>query len=160
LTPSGRAGILPAHVPEFFTYKRHLPHWRQTGATYFVTWRLQRHALELSPEERSVVASAIEHFNGERCDLAAYVVMNDHTHVLLTLRGIWRLDQVLHSWKSFTARRILELRGTRGPLWQGEYFDRIMRDEQEFLEKAQYILNNPQKRWPELEDYPWTASFV
>jgi len=156
----GSAGILPVHAPDFFSYKRHLPHWRQTGATYFVTWRLERNLPPLSPNERSLVAAAIEHFNGERYNLAAYVVMDDHVHVLLALRGGWRLDQVLHSWKSFTARNILAVRGEEGPLWQSEYFDRIMRDEQEFLKKAQYILNNPQKRWPGVEDYPWTAFYI
>jgi hypothetical protein len=41
------------------------------------------------------------------------------------------------------------------PFWQEEYFDRIVRDEKEFLDKAQYILNHPLKRWPEMEKYPW-----
>jgi hypothetical protein len=40
-------------------------------------------------------------------------------------------------------------------IWQEEYFDRIVRDEKEFLDKVQYILNNPLKRWPEMEGYPW-----
>jgi hypothetical protein len=81
-------------------------------------------------------------------------------HVLLTLQNGHRLDQVLHSWKSFASREIVERRGTAGPLWQGEYFDRIMRDDAEFLEKAQYILNNPRKRWPEVEEYPWAVSHL
>jgi putative transposase len=32
-----------------------------------------------------------------------------------------------------------------GPLWQKETYDRIMRDRQEFDEKAGYILNNAVK---------------
>jgi hypothetical protein len=35
-----------------------------------------------------------------------------------------------------------------------------MRDDAEFLEKAQYILNNPRKRWPEVEEYPWAVSHL
>ena len=26
-----------------------------------------------------------------------------------------------------------------------------------FLEKAQYIINNPFKVWPEVEEYPWVG---
>lgn len=40
---------------------------------------------------------------------------------------------------------------------QDEYFDRIVRDEAELLEKAQYIINNPFKVWPEIEEYPWVG---
>ena len=42
-----------------------------------------------------------------------------------------------------------------GQVRQDEYFDRIMRDDQEFARKAAYIVENPQKRWPEGQDYPW-----
>jgi hypothetical protein len=33
----------------------------------------------------------------------------------------------------------------------------IVRDEAELLEKAQYIKNNPLKRWPEINDYAWVG---
>ncbi len=42
-----------------------------------------------------------------------------------------------------------------GRVWQEEYFDRVVRDEAELVEKAQYILDNPRKRWPEGRDYLW-----
>ena len=37
-------------------------------------------------------------------------------------------------------------RGSRGSIWQDERYDRIVRDEAEFLEKWQYIMNNPVKK--------------
>lgn len=61
----------------------------------------------------------------------------------------------MHSWKSFTANTLQRQFGRKGYIWLDEYFDRIVRDEEEFLEKAQYILNNPAKKWPEIEDYEW-----
>jgi len=42
-------------------------------------------------------------------------------------------------------------------VWQDEYFDRIVRDEVELLEKTQYIMNNPFKVWPDIEEYPWVG---
>jgi hypothetical protein len=42
-------------------------------------------------------------------------------------------------------------------VWQDEYFDGIVRDEAELLEKAQYIINNPFKVWSDLEEYQWVG---
>ncbi len=145
--------------PELSIYHRRLPHWRLHGSTYFVTWRLERGQGELQPHEREVVLRAVRHFDNKRYELWAYAVMDDHVHALVTPFTQWRLEAVVNSWKSYSARRIQHGRGIRGPLWQREYYDRIIRDEREFLEKAQYILDNPFKRWPELQDYEW-AGFV
>jgi hypothetical protein len=62
---------------DFFVYRRRLPHWRLNGATYFVTWRLQRSQHALSPAERSMVVKALRFFEKDRYDLFAYVVMDD-----------------------------------------------------------------------------------
>ena len=99
--------------------------------------------------------SALRHFDGRRYHLYAGVVMNDHVHAMLQLLENRRLQDLVHSWKSFTAHTFRRDYGRKIPFWQEEYFDRIIRDEQEFREKAQYILNNPLKRWPWIEDYPW-----
>jgi hypothetical protein len=65
------------------------------------------------------------------------------------------LHGIMHSWKSVTANTLQRQFGRKGRIWLDEYFDRIVRDEEEFVEKAQYILNNPVKRWQEIEDYEW-----
>ena len=41
-----------------------------------------------------------------------------------------------------------------GRVWQDESFDRIVRDDEEFAQKLDYIVGNPWKRWPEIGDYP------
>jgi len=81
--------------------------------------------------------------------------MNDHVHVMLKPLGKHSLQQLAHSWRSFTAHKFREEYGRKIPIWQEDYFDRIIRDEKEFIDKAQYILGNPLKRWPEVEEYPW-----
>src|SRR5712691_12374177 len=67
-----------------FCYRRKLPHWRQDQVTYSVTWRLGRGRDELDASERGLVVAGIKSFDGQRYQLAAYVVMDDHVHVLLT----------------------------------------------------------------------------
>ncbi len=94
--------------------------------------------------------------------------MDDHVHVLVQPLGDFALGDILHSWKSYTGSLLQKGRGRKGSIWQDEYFDRIVRPtgagrlchRPECLEKAQYILNNPQKRWPQVEDYPWVGVSV
>ena len=136
-------------------YRRHLPHWRLSGAVYFVTWRLAKHQRGLSPEERTVVVDVIKHFETHRYGLTAYVVMDDHVHVMVMPQEGFELHAIVHSWKSFSAKRLTKNWGRTPPVWQREYFDRIMRDDEELMQKAQYIVGNPWKRWPSIEEYSW-----
>ena len=45
--------------------------------------------------------------------------------------------------KGVSARQLNELRKTKTNVWQEEYFDRIVRDEQELLQKWNYMYLNP-----------------
>lgn len=122
---------------------------------YFVTWRLEFFQPELNPDERAVIMSALQHFDNHRYELYAGVVMHNHVHALVKPLGKYRLQDLVHSWKSFTAHKFSQNAGRKAPVWQQEYFDRIVRDEKEFFDKAQYIINNPLKTWPDVEEYPW-----
>jgi putative transposase len=144
-------------TPELKIYRRKLPHWRMDGTVYFVTWRLAKHQPPLAPDERTAVVGAIDYFESQRYKFATYVVMDDHVHVLLLPFDDFELHQIVHSWKSFSAQRLAREWARTRPIWQREYFDRIVRDDEEFTQKAQYILGNPLKRWPDLEEYPWVG---
>ena len=67
------------------------------------------------------------------------------------------LGKIIKSVKSYSSRKINQLRGQKGSVWQPERYDRIVRDDAEFLEKWQYIRNNPIKAGLAVrpEDYPW-----
>src|SRR5947209_1640064 len=86
--------------------------------------------------------------HGKRYDLVLAVVMPDHVHVLLCPRqrntGTWYdLAGIMKGMKGASARKINQLLGTSGKVWQQESYDRIVRDEQELEEKIQYIWENP-----------------
>ena len=144
--------------PAFFTYRRNLPHWRVLGATYFVRWSLHRGQGPLSPEERDTVLDVLEHDDGKRYRLGPYVIMDDHVHVLVTPVGDEQLERILHTWKSVGAHKLQRQHGRHGRVWQDESYDHVIRDDQDFAEKAQYIFGNPWDRWPELTDYRWLAA--
>jgi REP element-mobilizing transposase RayT len=85
--------------------------------------------------------------------------MDDHVHVILRLAENRHLHEVVHSWKSFTAHAMTRNRTRNAPVWEDEYWDRIIRNEAEFAEKVVYVLNNPQKRWPDVSDYSWLKAY-
>ena len=122
---------------------------------YFVTWRLSGGQTVLTSGDREVVARALLHFDQRRYNLYAYVVMDDHVHVVLSLSPNLRLEAVTHSWKSYTAHQLRRRTSRLAPVWQQESFDRIVRDEAEFHEKVDCVAGNPWKRWPSLETYRW-----
>lgn len=145
-------------VPKEDSYRRHLPHLRRSGGLYFVTWRLDSNQTQLEPEERSVVLSALKFFDEVRYVLNAWVVMDDHVHVIVRPRAGFPLKHILHSWKSFTAHRLVKEFGRKSPVWQSESFDRLVRGLDELAVLERYILENPRNRWPDLQHYSWVGS--
>jgi len=97
------------------------------------------------PANAKIVADALRHFDGERYELASFVVMPNHVHVLFRPLGKHALPEILKSWKGFTAREINRRMGKAGELWQDEYWDRLIRNERHFFKVAEYIRENPVK---------------
>jgi hypothetical protein len=60
-------------------------------------------------------------------------------------------------WIPLFVNQISKSLRRRGTVWLDENFDRIIRDEEEFLEKMGYIVNNPMKTGlvQNSEDYKW-----
>ncbi len=88
--------------------------------------------------------------------------MPDHVHILLNPakkeNGTFHpLGQITKSIKGYSARTINKLLGSSGSVRQRESFDRIVRNEEEWREKYEYIRNNAVKAGlcEKPEDYPW-----
>jgi menaquinone-specific isochorismate synthase len=117
--------------------------------------------LNLRSEEKTLVADAIKFFVDKRYRLIAYVIMDDHVHVLVSPTDPYSLEKIIHSWKSFSSNQIAKLSSRKSPIWQGEYYDHIVRNEEDFVEKTGYILTNPQRKWPSITEYKWVwAEFM
>jgi|GEM_PF-14192 len=210
-----------------------LPHWRQEGVTYFVTFRLAdslpaeklaqwhserdtwlaQHGIDvaaasrrsadgkdqrrdaaatLTPEQeaeyhtrfsarieqwldqgsgacvldlpacRTIVENALRHFDGERYALGEFVVAPNHVHVIVAPKPGHELSDILHSWKSFSAKEILKMEAAsrrltpqrsnspsaapdeypvapRRTVWQKESYDHIVRNAAAMARIEQYI---------------------
>jgi REP element-mobilizing transposase RayT len=183
-----------------------LPHWRQSGTTYFVTfrladslpleklalWRREQQAwlrqnptphtpaqrqeyfdrfprrlqtwLDAGcgsrilgvPEVNLLVREALQFFDGQRYKLDEFVVASNHVHAILTPFDEFELSDILHSWKSFTAHKIVKikialdrLQGAKAGgnlsklqtpiVWQKESFDHIVRSPESLGKFRDYI---------------------
>jgi hypothetical protein len=108
-----------------------------------------------SPAKRGLVAESLTYWDPRACRLAAWVVMNDHIDVVAAPRNGVQLETLLRSWNSYTATRMVRGHGRAGPVWQREFYDRVIRGDGEFQKLIEYVCHNPWKRWPELKAYRW-----
>ena len=97
------------------------------------------------PLAAQVMADALNHFDGQKYRLWAWCVMPTHVHVLAGQIEGWSLPSVVHTWKSFTAKRINRSLDREGKFWAPNYFDRFMRDDDQFNRTLDYIQENPVK---------------
>lgn len=95
--------------------------------------------------------------------LDAFIIMPNHVHGIIVITDMvgsvmelkqpQPLPEIVRQFKTFSARRINQIRQTPGiSVWQRNYWDRIIRDEPELDRIREYISNNPRK-WHADEHY-------
>jgi putative transposase len=161
------SGASPESSEDIRYSKRRLPNFERSWAKYAVSFSTHQRR-PLAPKERDIVLQSLcyGHDRGQY-ELYAACVMPDHVHLLFEpqIKGddpaartiFWSLTEILHGIKSSTAHRINRMRGIRGPVWEKESSDRLIRSEADLREKFHYICRNP---WNTSvarasEDYPW-----
>jgi putative transposase len=128
------------------------------GQPYLITSALHgREELLKDKQASSIVADALKWLHdNHRIDLFAYVIMPDHLHFVAALeRGT--LPDVMHSLKSYTAKEINKALARKGSVWQDQYHDHAVRNEEDLKEIIYYCLNNPvrKKLVKNYRDYPY-----
>jgi len=93
--------------------------------------------------------------------LDEFVIMPNHIHGVITIladdhivgAGLnpaptekpYKLSEIIRGFKTFSARKINEIKNTKGnPVWQRNYYEHIIRNQQSYDEIYAYILSNPQ----------------
>lgn len=108
-----------------------------------------------------IVSDSLCYFDGQRYKLIEWCVMPNHVHVMIRLRSEHSFEEVVRSWKNFTARKINQLVVRSGRLWAPDYFDRVIRDEKHLFRARQYVRMNPVKaglcQTP--EEWRWSSAW-
>jgi len=89
-----------------------------------------------------------DHYSYIRLD--AFIVMPDHVHGIIIIDNPLDenkypgLSEFVRAFKSFSSRRISELRkGKKSGIWQPGYYDHIIIDHDELNNIRNYIIKNP-----------------
>ncbi|MFL6505309.1 MAG: carbamoyl-phosphate synthase large subunit [Candidatus Udaeobacter sp.] len=147
--------ILSQWKEEFETWRKFHPEPWDVGTKYEYQKRFQdgrEHWLDQghgecilkNPDLAEIVVNALRHFDRDCYLLDAFVVMPNHVHVLFQPAKGQALADILHSWKSFSAKAINHQLGRTGRVWQDESYDRIVRDWNELVRYRGYIARNPE----------------
>ena len=107
------------------------------------------------PQIAGVVAEALRHFNQSKYRMYAWCVMPNHVHVLFRSLEGHELAEILHAWKSFSAIKANRLLRRSGGFWQREYYDHLVRSEDEFYRIVSYIAENPDRAG--LRNWRWVG---
>ena len=92
------------------------------------------------------IATLHQHFHDIEIEDA--VIMPNHVHFIITNMGDAYIPEVVRRFKAITSyqyHRIERINDTK-PLWQRNYYDRVIRDEREYMFVRNYIMMNPE-RW-------------
>lgn len=116
-----------------------------------------RYTVELLPMGIEV-EKTIQYINNnyKQVKIEKYAIMPDHIHLLIDLEGKGEFDtdrqgclslrDVVKYLKSYTTREYRKRTGyNKSVLWQQRYYDHIIRKDEDYNEKWQYIDNNPLK---------------
>lgn len=128
------------------------------------------------------VVRAWMHGNGVGYRLHAWVIMPNHVHVVAEPINGHSIGKIVAAWKSISARSILPgtatapgrnsprplsvvdqrtgSRPTKRHLWQVDYYDRFIRNEQHYRAAVDYVHENPVKARlvARAEDWPWSSA--
>jgi REP element-mobilizing transposase RayT len=143
-------------------YRRKLPHLQRDDKPHFITFvTYKRHVL---PDwARDIVLASCIH-DHEKCYLLhAAVVMPEHVHLILTplidqkRQQVCFLPEILDAIKGASSHIINKKSGSRGPIWQDESFEHVLRSSESLEEKIQYVIENPVRRGlvRDAMEYPW-----
>ena len=86
-------------------------------------------------------------------ELGAFVVMPNHVHGIVmvkdtNLEAVKRrsVSDIMRGFKTFSSQRINRVRGATGPVWQRDYWEHVIRNQEVFKRIHDYITTNP-LRW-------------
>ena len=90
--------------------------------------------------------------------LGRYVIMPDHIHLFVS----GDVEFVLSKWVAGLKRAISKALGVSGEFWQPTFFDHILRSEESYSEKWEYVCENPVRAGlvRESDDWPYQGEPV
>ena len=139
-----------------------LQRFQKSGQSHFLTFSCYRRQPKLNnPENYDLFVQCLEdmrrHF---AMSIYGYVVMPEHVHLLVDEPHHATLADAIHFLKLSFAKRLRSRKHATesSSFWQKRYYDRNVRDAQEFTVKLRYLHRNPVERGLVKEPAEWKWS--
>ena len=119
-----------AHIP---------PSWVKGIPVFFITICLAdrgKNQLCHPPVAEAVFKAAAFYQDRQRWYVHLLLLMPDHLHALISFPQDQTMETVIRAWKHYLAKE-------QGILWQRDFFDHRIRQNESHEEKETYIRNNP-----------------
>ncbi len=149
--------------------------YRQAGA-YFVTLVCKNRELLLEDDRFRAIVEDAWRWLAERHEFVSlyeYVVMPNHLHGIIVIREACRggsrtaptvctsggkpLGRLIGAFKTVSTKRINGIRGTPGlPVWQRNYYEHVIRNDDELNHVRQYVIDN-RLHWDQDPENPAVA---
>ncbi len=107
-----------------------------------------------------VVENSITSGDPELYNLAAWVIMPNHVHIILLPHV--PVEHIARRIKGSSAYRANQILSRRGPFWQGESYDHWIRTEEGLNLAIRYVERNPvnARLVNSIENWWWSSAFL
>jgi putative transposase len=114
---------------------------------YYVTFCTahRRHLLDNDPTHDAFLAYARNGTQPHGVGVGRYVLMPDHVHLFVRGSPEFRLALWVRGLKR-TLGDVLRAQGVNEPLWQEGFFDHLMRSDESYAQKWNYVRENPVRK--------------
>ena len=142
---------------EYLGFGRRLHHevpgWVPFGALFHLRIRCAEEntvCLVEAEVAQRLLDSVVFYAEKHRWHVRLFLLMPDHWHALMAFPGQESMAKTIGQWKAYHAR-------TNGILWQDNFFDHRIRNDEQVDLKARYIRMNPVVKGlcAKPEDWPW-----
>ena len=116
-----------AHAPVFFV----------TCCTY-----RRRKLLAATEVQNALVTFSERAFAEHNIAVGRYVIMPDHLHLFICGDGDFALGRWIGILKQYLAKAVLRA-PTEDPIWQRGFFDHVLRSDESYAQKWDYVRENP-----------------
>ena len=138
-----------------------LPRLSLAGLPHHVILRgnNRQHIVQDDRDRQKLLGLLAHHANDKRVDVHAYVLMDNHIHLLITPQIDAAMSKFMQSVGRAYVKWFNERWGRSGTLWEGRFRSGLVQTERHFMTCMAYIDLNPVRAGMvnRPADYPWSS---
>jgi REP-associated tyrosine transposase len=150
-----RVGRYPQVPPRLRWIFAHRPLYFVTFCTY-----KRKKLVASEPVHAAFMAFAREANSQRNIAVGRYVIMPDHVHLFVRGSDDFQLGPWIGMLKQALSKHIVTK--ARRPIWQRRFFDHVLRSDESYAQKWNYVRENPVRAGlvANAEDWPYSGELV